>query len=174
MWGINPLKRYFMNLLNFVEQFPGEASCKAKWRDFRDNQGVICSKCGHSEHYWKSDKECYECKRCKYRQSLRSNTVMHGSQLPFRYWLVTIHVLTSTKKSFSASGLQRQLAHSTFNPIWAMLHKLRLAMGKRDARYSLKEVVEINEGFFSIEIEEQEKDKPLKRGCGSQKKARCW
>lgn len=161
-----------MNLLNFVEQFPDEASCKAKWKELRDKQGVVCCKCGHSEHYWKSDKECYECKHCKYRQSLRSNTVMHGSQLPFRYWFVAIHLLTSTKKSFSASELQRQLGHSTYNPIWAMLHKLRLAMGKRDAEYSLKGVVELDEGFFSTEIEEQEKGEPLKRGRGSQKKSK--
>jgi DNA-directed RNA polymerase subunit RPC12/RpoP len=161
-----------MNLLNFVAQFPDEASCKAKWKEYRDKQGVVCPKCGHKEHYWKSDKEYYECKRCKYRQSLRSNTVMHGSQLPFRYWFVAIHLLTSTKKSFSASELQRQLGHSTYNPIWAMLHKLRQAMGRRDSEYSLKEVIEIDEGFFSTEIDQDEKNKPLKRGRGSQKKSK--
>jgi hypothetical protein len=56
---------------------------------------------------------------------------MHGSQLPFRYWFIAIHLLSSTKKTFSALELQRQLGHSTYNPKWAMLHKLRLAMGKR-------------------------------------------
>lgn len=161
-----------MNLLNFVSQFPNEDSCKSKWKEYRDKQGVVCPKCNHKEHYWKSDKECYECKHCKYRQSLRSNTVMHGSQLPFRYWFVAIHLLTSTKKSFSSSELQRQLGHSTYNPIWAMLHKLRLVMGKRDAEYSLKEVIEIDEGFFSTEIPEDQKDQPLKRGRGSQKKTK--
>jgi len=161
-----------MNLLNFVAKYPNEASCKAKWKEYRDKQGIVCPKCGHEEHYWKSDKECYECKQCKYRQSLRSNTVMHGSQLPFRYWFVAIHLLTSTKKSFSASELQRQLGHSNYNPIWAMLHKLRQAMGRRDSEYSLKEVIELDEGFFSTEIEEDEKDKPLKRGRGSQKKSK--
>jgi len=161
-----------MNLLNFVAQFPDEASCKAKWKEYRDKQGIVCPKCGHEEHYWKSDKECYECKQCKYRQSLRSNTVMHGSQLPFRYWFVAIHLLTSTKKTFSASELQRQLGHSNYNPIWAMLHKLRQAMGRRDSEYPLKEVIELDEGFFSTEIDEDEKDKPLKRGRGSQKKSK--
>ena len=161
-----------MNLLNFVSQFPDEDSCKAKWKEYRDKQGVVCPKCNSTEHYWKSDKDSYECKKCNYRQSLRSNTVMHGSQLPFRYWFIAIHLLTSTKKSFSACELQRQLGHSTYNPIWAMLHKLRLAMGKRDAEYSLKEVIELDEAFFSTEIDEEEKDKPLKRGRGSQKKTK--
>jgi len=80
--------------------------------------------------------------------------------------------LTSTKKTFSAIELQRQLGHSTYNPIWAMLHKLRLAMGKRDAEYDLKEIIELDEGFFSTEMEEEGKSKPLKRGSGSQKKTK--
>jgi hypothetical protein len=97
---------------------------------------------------------------------------MHGSQLPFRYWFIAIHLLTATKKSFSASELQPQLGHSTYNPIWAMLHKLRQAMGVRDSRYQLREVVELDEGFFSTETPDEEKDKPLKRGRGSQKKSK--
>jgi|AntRauTorcE11898_2_1112593.scaffolds.fasta_scaffold92350_2 hypothetical protein len=30
-----------MNLLNFSAQFPDEASCKAKWKEYRDRQGVV-------------------------------------------------------------------------------------------------------------------------------------
>ena len=165
-------KKATMNLLNFTTLYPDESSCKRKWKSYRDAQGVVCPKCGNESHYWKSDKECYECKRCKHRQSLRAGTVMQGSQLPFRYWFVAIHLLTSTKKSFSASELQRQLGHKYYEPIWAMLHKLRAAMGARDAHYQLEDVVELDEGFFSTEQDEDEKDKPLKRGRGSQKKSK--
>jgi hypothetical protein len=51
-----------------------------------------------------------------------------------------------------------------------MVCKLRDVMGKRDDRYQLTAQVELDEGFFSIELPEEEKDKPLKRGRGSQKK----
>lgn len=161
-----------MNLLNFVSQYPDEASCRAKFKEYRDKQGVVCSNCCSTDHYWKRDKECYECKKCGKRQSLRANTVMHGSQLPFRYWFIAIHLLTSTKKSFSASELQRQLGHKRYEPIWGMLHKLRSAMGKRDAQYTLSGVIELDEGFFTTETPDDEKDKPLKRGRGSQKKSK--
>jgi transposase-like protein len=124
--------------LNFNDTFLNEAACKAKWKEYRDQQGVICPHCGSQAHYWKADKECYECKQCKYRRSLKSNTVMNGSQLPFRYWFIAIHLLTSTKKSFSAMELKRQLGHSTCNPVWALLHKLRAVMGTRDAEYDLR------------------------------------
>ena len=45
-------------------------------------------------------------------------------------------------------------------------------MGMRDARYQLEGFVELDEGFFSTEVDNSEKDKPLKRGRGSQKKSK--
>ena len=56
-----------MSVLNFIEQFPDEASCKQKFKEYRDQVGVVCSKCGGEDHYWKQDKEQYECKKCKTR-----------------------------------------------------------------------------------------------------------
>ena len=57
-------------------------------------------------------------------------------------------------------------------PIWAMLHKLRHAMGKRDSEYKVCGMVELDEFFFSTEVPDSEKDKPLKRGRGSQKRTK--
>ncbi len=125
-----------MNLLNFIAYYPDEDSCKKKLKSIRDKEGVVCRHCGSKEHYWKSDKWQYECKSCKTRTTLKSGTVMHGSQLPLRYWFVAMHLLTATKKSFSAVELQRQLGHKYYEPIWAMLHKLRSALLAPD-RYKL-------------------------------------
>ena len=161
-----------MSLLNFIEQFPDEASCKKKFKEYRDHVGVVCSKCGGKDHYWKKDKEQYECKSCKTRTTLKSGTVMHKSKLPFRYWFITMHLLTATKKSFSAKEIQRQLGHKRYHPIWHMVHKLRQSMGKRDAEYILAGRIELDEGYFATEIPNSEKDKPLKRGRGSQKKSK--
>ena len=161
-----------MNLLNFINKFPDEESCMLKFKSIRESEGVICAKCGSKEHYWKNDKCQFECKKCKRRTTLRSGTVMHGSKLPFRYWFIAMHLLTSTKKSFSALELQRQLGHKRYEPIWKMLHKLREAMGKRDEKYTLSGQIELDEGFFSTEILLDQKDKPLKRGRGSQKKTK--
>jgi transposase-like protein len=101
----------------------------------RDQNGVVCPKCGCKEHYWLKGKLRYECKQCHYRQSLRSGSVMEHSKLPFQYWYVSMHLLTSTKKSFSAAELQRQLGHKCYQPIWELLNKLRDVMGKRDDKY---------------------------------------
>ena len=97
---------------------------------------------------------------------------MHGSKLPYRYWFIAIHLLTSTRNSFSALELQRQLGHRFYEPIWEMLHKLREVMGQRDSEYELTGVIELDEGFFSTVRQDNEKNKPLKRGRGSQKKSK--
>ena len=161
-----------MILLNFSDQYPDEQSCRDAFKAYRDKQGVVCPKCGGTAHYWKRDKGQYECKKCSTRQSLRSHTVMHGSKLPFRYWYIAMHLLTSTKKSFSAMELQRQIGHKFYEPIWNMLHKLRQAMGVRDEQYSLVGTIELDEGFFSTDTKKEDKEQPLKRGRGSQKKSK--
>jgi hypothetical protein len=70
--------------------------------------------------------------------------------------------------------LQRQLGHKHYGPIWALLHKLRAVMGRRDSEYTLKDVIEPDDVFFSTEVPAEAKNKPLKRDLGSQKKARFW
>jgi hypothetical protein len=97
---------------------------------------------------------------------------MHKSKLPYRYWFIAMHLLTSTKKSFSSKELQRQLKHKRYQPIWHMSHKLREAMGKRDGEYVLAGRIELDEGYFSAEVPQREKNKELKRGRGSQKKSK--
>lgn len=161
-----------MSLINFIEKFPDEESCKQKFKEYRDHVGVVCSQCGGKDHYWKKDKEQYECKACSTRTTLKSGTVMHKSKLPFRYWFIAIHLLTATKKSFSAKEIQRQLGHKRYHPIWHMVHKLRESMGKRDGEYVLAGRIELDEGYFSTEVPAKEKKKPLKRGRGSQKKSK--
>ena len=97
---------------------------------------------------------------------------MENSKLPYRYWFVSMHLLTSTKNSFSSSELQRQLGHKRYQPIWEMSNKLRDIMGKRDHEYPLKEEIELDDAFFTTEIPVQYKDELLKRGRGSQRKTK--
>ena len=80
-----------------------------------------------------------------------------------------MHLLTSTKKSFSAKEVQRQLGHKRYEPIWSMLHKIRSVMGLRDDKYQLKGEVELDEGFFETVSIHRDKEEKLKRGRGSQR-----
>ena len=87
------------------------------------------------------------------------------------YWNIAMHLLTSTKKSFSVAELQRQLGHKRYQPIWEMVCKLCDAMGKRDNLYQLTGEVELDNAFITTLIPEDQKVKPLKRGIGSKKQS---
>lgn len=163
-----------MNLINFIKEFPDEASCRTRFKQYRDQVGVTCKKCGSKEHYWQQTIERYQCKQCGARTTLRSGTVMQSSNLPFRYWFIAIHLVTCCKKPFSALELQRQLGHKNYEPIWYMLQKIRKTMGIRDSQYQLDKVVELDEGFFtSVDTDSEKKgvNEKKKRGRGSQSKS---
>jgi hypothetical protein len=96
---------------------------------------------------------------------------MESSNLSFRDWFVAMHLMTATKKGISAKEVQRQLGFKRYEPVWFMMHKIRVAMGARDVRYELSGFTEMDEGYFTT-VESAtvgEKDKKLKRGRGSEK-----
>lgn len=161
-----------MKLFEFSQRFPDEASCEAYLKEQREKSGFVCKKCGQRKHYWDSYHKCWRCSGCRHETTLTADTVMHNSKLPLLYWFKAIHLLTSTKNTFSASEMQRQLGHKRYQPIWEMMHKLRDVMGKRDSRYTLFGNIEVDEGFFSTEVPDDQKDEPLKRGAGSQAKTK--
>ena len=155
-----------MNIFTFTAHFNSEESCREHFKAERDKIGVVCKKCGHKEHYWIKSRWSYECKACRHRTSLRSGTIMQGSNLSFLIWYKTMFLMTTTKKGFSSKEIQKQLGMKRYEPVWAMVHKLRKAMGNRDARYTLEGMIEMDEGYFTIESSELEKSKG-KRGRGA-------
>ena len=165
-----------MRLLDFSKTFIDEESCEKHLREVREKSGIKCSKCGNHTHYWDNYNRRWECKKCGHEMSLTSGTVMQGSKLPLMYWFSAIHLLTSTKNSFSAKEMQRQLGHKRYQPIWEMMHKLRSVMGLRDSEYQLTNEVELDEAFFTTDNDDVQNTKgngkPLKRGAGSERKSK--
>ena len=159
-----------MNIFKFTAEFDSEESCRTHFKEERDKIGVICKKCSNTTHYWIKSQWSYECKKCRSRTSLRSGTVMQSSKLSFLIWYKTMFLLTATKKGFSSKEIQRQLGLKRYEPVWAMVHKLRKAMGNRDDRYTLEGMIEMDEGYFTIEASENA-HKTQKAGRGSKTKS---
>jgi hypothetical protein len=163
-------RKYFdVNIINFIEQFPDENSCKEHFRRVREQEGITCKKCRCTKHYWLKAKYQWQCSECRFRTTLRSGTMMENSNLPFRKWYLAMAFMSFTKKGLSAKELQRQLDHSRYATVWSMMHRIRKAMGQRDKQYNLEGMIEFDEGYFSTETSKREKQN-LKRGRGSQKK----
>ena len=160
-----------MKLTDFITKFPDEQSCQDFFRENRQKEGVICRKCKGTNHYWMKSISQFQCKVCRTRTTLRSGTVMESSKLSFMDWLLTMHLMTATKKGFSALEVQRQLGRKRYEPVWYMMQKIRVDMSDRDDKYVLSGTLEMDEGYFeSVNSEYKGSPKrPAKRGRGSEK-----
>lgn len=167
-----------MDITEFFKKYQNEEACKIMFKLYRDRQGVICKKCGSREHYWQRTIEMYQCKKCSFRTTLRSGTVLESSKLPFHYWFLAMYFMTQTKKGVSANELKRQLGHKRYEPIWAMMHKIRAAMGNRDTDYTFDGLVEMDDAFFtaskkkSDSNKDKEQDQHSSRGRGSERQSK--
>jgi len=159
-----------MNIFTFSAHFGSEEACREHFKSERDKIGVKCQRCGHDQHYWIKSRWSYECKKCRSRTSLRSGTIMQGSNLSFLIWYKAMFLMSATKKGFSSKEIQKQLGVKRYEPVWYMVHKLRKAMGKRDARYTLEDMIEMDEGYFTVASSEIEKAKGTRgrRAAGKQ------
>ena len=154
-----------MNLFSFSAHFGTEEDCRNHFKSERDKIGLTC-KCGSTEHFWIKSRLSYECKICRSRKSLKSGTIMENSNLSFLIWYKTMFLMSVTKKGFSAKEIQKQLGLKRYEPVWAMVHKLRKAMGNRDAKYTLEGMIEFDEAYFTVESSEIEQEKGI-RGKGA-------
>jgi transposase-like protein len=154
-----------MDIFSFTAHFGTEGDCRIHFKAQRDKIGVVC-KCGHNKHFWIKSIWSYECKKCRSRTSLKSGTIMQNSNLSFLIWYKTMFLMSVTKKGFSSKEIQKQLGLKRYETVWAMVHKLRKAMGTRDEKYTLEGMIEFDEGYFTVESSEIEQEKGV-RGRGA-------
>jgi hypothetical protein len=102
------------NLINFIESFPDQASCRKKFKDIHDKVGVMRRKFG-GKHYWQATIGQYQCKAYKIRTKLQSGTVMQVSKLLFRFCLLQYIYLQEQRKHFRHSNYKDSSDTSSLN-----------------------------------------------------------
>lgn len=109
----------------FIRNCNTEKRAVRLWKSFRDKQGVLCNRCGGSEHLWLPSKLKYRCQKCKAEITVRSGSIMEYSKLPFRFWMYGIGVLAFHEKPAPDLQIQKKLRHRNYRPIWFMMNRLR-------------------------------------------------
>lgn len=169
-----------MNLFDFNKWFADEESCELYLKLRREEEGIVCPKCHESNYYWFERLKLWKCKNCGTWINLKAGTMMEKTKIPLTVWFQIIHLMTSTKKAFSALEMQRQVRSKFYEPVWYIMQKIRLTMGKRDARYKLQGDIEIDDAFYeTVDLPEKDilgmkinEEEILKRGRGSTKQAK--
>lgn len=167
-----------MKIISFLKRFPTEEACKKHFLQQRNKLGITCKRCqDKTKHYWLEAKNKWMCSQCESVTCMKAGTIMERSKLPIQTWYLCMHLMTSVKKPFSALEMQRQLECKYYEPVLNMMHKIRIALGKRDDNYKLFGHVEIDDAFFTS-VNPVEKDrlgnpigvvKESKRGRGTTK-----
>jgi transposase-like protein len=115
------------------------------------SNGPVCSHCGGTRA-WSIKGESardgvYECADCGKQFTVTIGTVMQGSHISLRQWLIAFHLMTSSKKGISALQLQRNLGLGSYRSAWHLAHRIRLSMNEESVQESFKGTVEVDETY---------------------------
>ena len=117
-----------MSLIEIMDLFPDDHAAERWFTKIRWPDSPSCHYCGSSnvQSGTKHKSMPYRCreKECGKRFSVRTGTVMHASNLPYRTWAVAIYLLLTSLKSVSSMKLHRDL-DITQRSAWHLAHRIR-------------------------------------------------
>jgi hypothetical protein len=139
----------------FVQKFGTEEACLEHLKTLRwgaNLERFTCPACGHTRGWWLAARELVECCACHHQASITAGTVFHRRRTPLWKWFWAAYQLAQDKKGVAAIELAKQVAVS-YTTAWLMLHKRRQAMRRRNQRYVLNGLVEVDETYVGGQAE---------------------
>src|SRR5260370_774025 len=119
--------------------------------------GPVCQACGLVNDATKLRREegtethgrtgLYQCRGCRKQFTVTVGTIFEDSKIPLHKWLLSIHLMCSSKKGVSALQLQRNLELGSYRTAWFMAHRIRWAMTQSPMVEKLSGIVEADETF---------------------------
>src|SRR5881409_529393 len=142
-------------LPEFEAKFPDDAAC-ARWLlDKRWPEGSRCPACGHGKG-WELGRErpTLRCAACERQVSVTAGTVLHGSHLGLRTWLLAAWLMATHANGISARQLWKQLGLGSYKSAWLLVRKLRRAMVDPE-REPLAGLVEVDETSVPFRVNDE-------------------
>lgn len=154
-----------ITLLELFEMFPDDETAEKWFEQTRWEDGVVCAHC-ESENVSevKHPTMPYRCRDCRKHFSVKTNGLMHGSNIGYRKWAIAIYLMSTNLKGVASMKLYRDLG-ITQKSAWFMTHRIREAWD--DAQEPFEGEVEVDESFFGGKEANKHAKKKLRAGRGT-------
>ena len=118
-----------MNLIELLDRFPDEQSCRDFIQERRWPDEITCPQCGvigkaYKYTSGKNAGKLFKCASCRQQFTVRVGSIFEDSKIPLRKWLLAIYLCTSIKKGVSSIQLSKfiKVRQAT---AWFMLQRIR-------------------------------------------------
>ncbi len=144
----------------FYREIPDEAAAVAFVENRLWGDTPYCPRCGRENVYRVESGRpmSHRCRDCNRYFSVRIGTVMEGTNLPLRKWLLAIHLMHTDRKGVSSVQLAKSLDIGQ-HAAWFLQHRIREAMEEGDLM--MGEIIQVDEANIGGKERWKHADKKL-------------
>jgi hypothetical protein len=128
---------------DLINAYKHEQTAVEAFKEYRLRIGITCKRCSGEAHYWLPSKQQFQCKKCRFRTTLQSGTLLEGSKLPVSYFFIAVHLLVRNGNNLRVDEFKLYTGHKYSEPLYDFIRKIKLYLNNSDQNAILINFIEV-------------------------------